>query len=125
VKAALAGLLAGLLAAAFWLALLPSASIVRPAPVAPALTLSTIGRDGALPSAGNGTRRSTPDISATESLRAEVHAPPAPPAERSPAPAVMGGFIAGPPPRAEAAETATQRNRRFLDAVKDRVRASR
>jgi hypothetical protein len=37
----------------------------------------------------------------------------------------MAGFIAGPPPRTEAAETAAERNRRFLDAVNSRVRASR
>jgi len=122
VKAAFAGLLAGLLVAIAWLALFPPASAVRPESAAFAPPPQSIRSGAPLPSAGIDGGRSA-DIPG-DPPRAEIHAPPVQAVADARPPAPMAGFIAGPPPRAETVETATQRNRRFLDAVNSRVRSS-
>jgi len=123
VKAAVSGLLAGLLVAAVWFALFSGVDAVRHEPAAGPLTVPTSRSERPLLSAQNAARPAN-DTAPHESARAEVHAQPVQLATRSQPSGLMPGFIAGPPPGAEAA-TAQERNRRFLDAVNSRVHGSR
>jgi len=113
VKAAVSGLLAGLLVAAIWFALFSGTNAVRREPAAAPVTVPAARIESALPPARN------------EPAGVEAQTPPVHLAARSQPPTLMPGFIAAPPARADAAETASERNRRFLDAVNSRVRASR
>jgi hypothetical protein len=135
VKAAVAGLIAGLAAAAIWLALFPAAPSASrdPAAVPPTSTLApglpevpmqrapgTGGMKAAQATAPSETHPAAHAASVNQGATAAQVAP------AVPSQPTLPGFAAGPPPRAATtAAAAAERNRRFLDAVHSRSTAAR
>jgi hypothetical protein len=114
VKAAIAGIAAGLLAAAIWFALLPAARVALPAP--------TVRSGAALATASPASIDPAPLPGVPTPQAPVAVARAAPPPE----PPTLPGFIAGPPPRMATADAAaSERNRQFLEAVNSRARGSR
>jgi hypothetical protein len=126
VKAAVAGLIAGLAAAAIWLALFPAAPSASrdPAAVPPTSTLAP-GLPEVPMQRAPGTAPSEPHPAA-HAASVNQGAAAAQVAPAVPSQPTLPGFAAGPPPRAATtAAAAAERNRRFLDAVHSRSTAAR
>jgi hypothetical protein len=122
VKAVIAGLVTGLLIAAAWLALFPGVQSEAPGARALPPTLSPVHSAKPLPQPANVAIQAALHAEANDAALAPATpiAPPAQPATTLP------GFTAGPPPRSATTDAAaSERNRRFLEAVNARARASR
>jgi hypothetical protein len=129
VRAAIAGLIAGLLVAAVWLTLIPATGRSPATAIEATVAHPTPGIRVATPPPGGhppgrnvapGDPTALPSAPATPDPSAHAAASPQQPQ------GVLPGFIAGPPPRAPMTDSAAaERNRIFLEAVRNRAAASR